>query len=45
MALVQKELKNAYIGEVWTPTSNTIAYFPFTDNQLDEMGNYTIPIT
>ena len=27
---VKKELKNDYIGEVWTPWSNTIAYYPLT---------------
>ena len=38
----QSLMKNAYIGEVWTPWSNTIAYFPFTNNALDQLGNYTL---
>jgi hypothetical protein len=28
--MFEHSLKNAYIGEVWTPWANTIAYFPFT---------------
>lgn len=45
MVLVQKELKNAYIGEYqewWQPWANTIAYFPFKDNQNDAMGIYSL---
>lgn len=30
MVLVQKELKNAYIGEYRVPWANTIAYYPLT---------------
>lgn len=29
----------------YTPTANTIAYFPFKDNQIDVMGNYLISTT
>ena len=39
------ELKNAYIGEVWTPTSSTLAYFPLANDQLDKVGNYTLSTT
>ena len=35
----EKELKNAYIGEVWTPTSNTVLYRPLTANANDESWN------
>jgi hypothetical protein len=45
MTLYEHSLKNAYIGEVWTPWSNTIAYFPFTNNQDDITGNYTLSST
>lgn len=39
MTLYQHELKNAYIGEVWTPWSNTIAYYPFESNINDASWN------
>ena len=39
MVLVQKELKNAYIGEVWTPWSNTVAYYPLKENANDYSWN------
>jgi hypothetical protein len=42
---VKKELKNDYIGEVWTPWANTVAYFPFTNNQNDSVGWYSIDKT
>ena len=45
MAIVEKILKNAYIGEVWTPWSNTIAYFPLETDQLDHKGSLTLPVT
>jgi hypothetical protein len=32
----ETELKNAYIGEYWSPNANTIAYFPFKDDILDQ---------
>lgn len=35
----ETELKNAYIGEVWTPWSNTIAYYPFESNINDASWN------
>ena len=37
----EKNLKNAYIGEVWTPTSNTVAYYPLTSTSTvnDMSGN------
>lgn len=44
----ERELKNAYIGEyIWpyTPTSNTIAYFPLIKDQADKVGNATINLT
>jgi len=31
----EKILKNAYIGEVWTPTSNTLLYMEFNNNLND----------
>ena len=34
-------LKNAYIGEVWTPGSNTLLYLPFTDDLNDHSSNQT----
>ena len=38
--LVQKELKNAYIGEYgWKPWANTIAYYPLTDDFNDYSWN------
>ena len=39
MTLYQHELKNAYIGEVWTPTSNTIAYYPLNWDGNDYSWN------
>ena len=39
--LTNAELKNAYIGEVWSPWSNTIAYFPFVSDTLDHSWNWT----
>jgi hypothetical protein len=35
-------LKNAYIGEVWTPTSNTLWYYPLTSQTTvnDMSGNW-----
>ena len=39
MPLWEHELKNAYIGEVWTPWSNTIAYYPLNWNANDESWN------
>lgn len=39
------EMKNAYIGEVWTPWSNTIAYFPLAEDQLDKSWNWYILTT
>ena len=32
-------LKNAYIGEVWTPWANTIAYYPLETNANDYSWN------
>ena len=40
MTLFQHSLKNAYIGEVWTPTSNTIAYYEFENNTNDSSWNW-----
>ena len=45
MPLWEHELKNAYIGEVWTPWSNTLSYFPFAEDQLDHVGNSSISTT
>lgn len=51
MTLVQKEIKKVYLGTnqvrpvqelPYTPTANTIAYFPFQENQLDVMENYSL---
>lgn len=36
----EHELKNAYIGEYWSPNANTIAYFPFEEDQLDHSWNW-----
>ena len=36
---IYPELKNAYIGEVWTPTSNTLAYYKFDWNLNDISWN------
>ena len=36
----ESSLKNAYIGEVWTPTSNTLAYYKFEWNLNDSSGNW-----
>lgn len=33
--VVRNELKNVYIGGVWTPWSNTVAYFPLTSDLVD----------
>ena len=38
----ETELKNAYIGEYWSPNANTIAYFPLENDVLDKMGNLTL---
>lgn len=38
--MFQLELKNAYIGEVWTPTSNTIAYYPLEKDWNDYSWNW-----
>ena len=35
----EKEMKNAYIGEVWTPWANTIAYYPLKEDTNDYSGN------
>ena len=43
--MFEHELKNAYIGYVRTPWSNTIAYFPFEEDQLDHSGSYTLDKT
>ena len=37
---VKKELKNDYIGEVWTPNANTIAYRPLESNANDIVWGY-----
>ena len=37
--LKEKPLKNAYIGEVWTPWSNTIMYLPLEKDWNDYSGN------
>lgn len=29
----------------WKPWANTLAYFPFSENQLDTLWNYTAPLT
>jgi len=42
MVLVQKELKNAYIGEYvewWQPWANTVAYYPLEEDVLDHSWN------
>lgn len=39
------ELKNAYIGEYWSPNANTVAYYPFKDDQLDVTWNTTLTYT
>lgn len=38
------ELKNAYIGEVWTPWANTLAYYPLTATTTtnDMKGSWTL---
>jgi hypothetical protein len=36
---VKKVLKNDYIGEVWTPWSNTVAYYKFDWNMNDSSWN------
>ena len=36
----QHELLNAYIGAIWEVNANTLAYFPFTEDQLDHSGNW-----
>ena len=43
----ETELKNAYIGEwtPYTPTSSTIAYYPFISDQTDQTWNTSIPAT
>ena len=38
--MFQHELKNDYIGEVWTPGANTVAYYPLTANANDESWNW-----
>ena len=46
--LVQKELKNWYIWEYVeprTPWANTVAYFPFKNDQLDAAWNAVISTT
>lgn len=42
MVLVQKELKNAYIGEKpwWKPWANTLLYYPLTENLADASGHW-----
>ena len=35
------ELKNAYIGEVWTPWADTIAYWTFDDQSTTQMTDVT----
>lgn len=40
MTLYEHPLKNAYIGYVWTPWANTLAYFPFNDDLLDHSWNW-----
>ena len=43
MVLVQKELKNAYIGEIQRePWASTIAYFPLETNWTDTVWWYSI---
>lgn len=41
---VSNKLKNAYIGEYreWSPSSNTVAYFPLKNDSLDVMWNWTL---
>lgn len=36
---VQKELQNAYIGGVWQPWANTVAYYPLKADTNDESWN------
>lgn len=45
MILYEHELQNAYIGEVWTPTSNTLLYLPMQTDLLDKVGTYTVTNT
>lgn len=42
MAIVEHELKNAYIGEYqpYTPWANTLAYFPLKEDVLDYSWNW-----
>lgn len=37
--MFQHEMKNAYIGEVWTPWSNTLLYMPLDNDTADHSGN------
>lgn len=39
------ELNNAYIGEVWTPWSNTIAYYPLTSSTTTTDQKWTYNLT
>lgn len=39
------ELKNAYIGEYWSPNANTLLYLPLENNYNDVTGNHTITAT
>ena len=42
MTLIQKEPKYIVTGYEWLPGENTIAYFPFKDDNLDHSWNSTI---
>lgn len=45
------KIKEAYVGSElvrptwWHPSSNTLAYYPFADNQLDSTWKTTLPIS
>ena len=52
MTWANAKIKHIYVGEnlvrppnPYTPTSNTLAYFPFKDDQLDKVGNCTLSAT
>ena len=37
----EKILKNAYIGEVWTPWSNTLGYYTFDDQNVSQITDFS----
>ena len=39
MTIYEHELKNAYIGEVWTPWANTLLYLPLQSDAVDKSWN------